>query len=194
MRVLAIAAAVLLVACSSPTASPTRYLLPADVPEGTFRVDAPVRIGIAIVEVAPYLSQPGLAVETTERQIRNARSHQWAEPLDAGIRRQLRAGVSKALEFDVSADPTQRRRWDYVVDVAIERLHGNLDGQAVLVARWRITPRRGGDEVAAYRFARSQSLPRAGYAGLVDAEVMLLDGLAAEIAASLAAQAGEPRP
>lgn len=174
-------------ACASSAPLPTRYLLPADVPPGSARVDAPVRVGIATVSVAPYLVPTGLAVETESRQIRTARQHEWAEPLAVGVRRQLRASVSRALGYDVSADATERRQWDRVVDVSIERLHGTLEGEAVLVASWRVTPRGPGAEAATYRLSRTQPLPRAGYAGLVDAEVALIDGLAEEIAASLAA-------
>jgi len=181
-----VALAVLLVACAAPTPPPTRYLLPADVPEGTVRVDPPVRIGISKLAVAPYLSQLGLVVETEAGQIRAARQHQWAEPLAAGLRRQLREQVSKALGLDVSADPTQSKHWDFVLDVSIERLHGTLGGEAVLLARWRVTPRNAEGAVATYRFARSQPLSRAGYGGLVDAEISLIEDLAGEIAASLA--------
>jgi hypothetical protein len=192
MKASFIALTVFLVACAASTPPPTRYLLPADVPEGTVRVDPPVRIGISKLVVAPYLSQRGLVVETEKRQIRAARQHQWAEPLAAGLRRQLRAQLSKALGFDVSADPTQRTRWDFVIDVSIERLHGTLDGDAVLVAHWRVTPTKARGDAASYRIARSQPLPRAGYGGLVDAEISLIDGLAGEIAASLAGLSDVP--
>jgi uncharacterized lipoprotein YmbA len=184
--------ALLLMACTSSTPLPARYLLPADVPMGTTRVDAPVRIGLATVTVAPYLAQPGIAIETEKRQIRNARQHEWAEPLADGIRRQLRAGVSTGLGFDVAADATQRRHWNYAVDVAIERLHGTLEGEALLVARWRVTSVGPGGEVSTFRLARSVPLSKAGYAGLVEAEVLLIDGLAGEIAASLAGLEAAP--
>ena len=53
MKASFIALTVFLVACAASTPPPTRYLLPADVPEGTVRVDPPVRIGISTGSVLP---------------------------------------------------------------------------------------------------------------------------------------------
>ena len=185
VALLFVVAPALVVGCSAKTVPPTQYLLPAEVPRGIVRVDPPLQIGRGRLELAPYLAQPGLVVETDAQQVRSAREHQWAEPLDAGLRRSLRAGISRAAGFDVSADATQRARWDYAVDVDVERFHGTLAGEAVLVARWRVSPVRGKGDPVRYRFSASEPLPRAGYPGLVEAEIALAGQLADAIAASL---------
>ena len=191
MRAAALLASLLLAACAGTTPDTTRYLLPASAPLGTARVEPPVWIGLGRIAVAPYLSQAGLVVETRAHQVRPARFHQWAEPLADGLRRFLRSEISASLGFDIGADISQRRRWDYRVDVSVDRLHGNLSGEALLVARWWIAPGSGQGENAAFRFAASQPLPREGYPGLVDAQIELARQLAVAITESLRRQIGQ---
>jgi uncharacterized lipoprotein YmbA len=117
--------------------------------------------------------------------VRPARYHQWAEPLDEGLRRLLRAEISKALGYQVSADALQRKQWDYAVEVSVEQLHGTLAGEALLSASWRIARGDGAEPVAEFRFTRSAPLAEDGYAALVAAEIDLARQLAVAIADSL---------
>jgi uncharacterized lipoprotein YmbA len=190
MRTLLSLTALLALACTSPAPTTTRYLLPADVSEGTAHIVPSIRVGLGRVSVPPYLSGPGLVVETEVGQVRPARHHLWAEPLDTGLRRFLRIEISNALGHDIGGDPSQGSAWRTTIDVHIDRLHGNLEGQARLVARWRISPKDG--PPADYRFSGSEALPRPGYPGLVDAEVVLLRQLSRAIAASLPGSGGTP--
>jgi len=193
MRNAAFLSVVLAVACAGSSAPPTQYLLRAEPAEQSGRVEAPVRVGLGRVTVAPYLDQSGIVVETEAGQVQAAREHRWAEPLDAGLRSYLRVEMSETLGYDVSASPTDLDDWDYTVEVYVDRLHGTMAGTAVLDASYRITPRPGGGEVAAYRFSRSAPLPREGYPGLVDAQTDLVRQLARAIAASLR-EIGAERP
>jgi uncharacterized lipoprotein YmbA len=193
MRRAAFLSVVLLVACAGSSAPRTQYLLRAEPAEPSGRVEAPVRVGLGRVDVAPYLDQSGIVVETEAGQVQAARQHLWAEPLNAGLRSYLRAEMSAALGYDVSAGPAALDHWDYTVDVYVDRLHGTMAGTAVLDASYRITPEAGAGEVTAYRFSRSEPLPREGYPGLVDAEADLARQLAQAIAASLR-EVGARRP
>lgn len=191
MRTAALLSVVLLAACAGSSAPPAEYLLRAEPAEPSGRVEAPVRVGFGRVAVAPYLDQSGIVVETEPGQVQPARQHQWAEPLEAGLRSYLRAAMSEALGYDVSARSAELDQWDYAVDVYVDQLHGAMTGTAVLVAGYRITPRPGAGEVAVYRFSQSAPLPRAGYAGLVDAEADLVRQLAQAMAGSLRELRGE---
>ena len=192
MRNAAFLSVVLLVACAGSSAPRTQYLLRAEPAERSGRVEAPVRVGLGRVDVAPYLDQSGIVVETEAGQVQAAREHQWAEPLAAGLRSYLGAEMSVALGYDVSARPADLDDWDYTVEVYVDRLHGTMTGTAVLDASYRITPRPEAGDVAAYRFSRSVPLPREGYPGLVDAEADLVRQLAQAIAASLGEDRGRP--
>ena len=169
--------------CASSALQTTHYLLPMELPAVGAQLESAVPTGLGRVTVASYLAQPGLAIETETHEIRAARQHLWAEPLEDGLRRFLRNEISKALGYDIGADATQQRRWERTIDVSIDRMHGDLKGQARIVARWRVTP-KGGDP-STYRFAATQPLPRSGYPGLVDAEIALARQLAGAIAESL---------
>jgi len=193
MRNAAFLSVVLLVACAGSSTLSTQYLLRAEPAERSGRVEAPVRVGLGRIDVAPYLDQSGIVVETEAGQVQAAREHQWAESLDAGLHSYLRAEMSAALGYDVSGSPADLAQWDYTVEVYVDRLHGTMDGTAVLDASYRITPRAGAGDVAAYRFSRSAPLPREGYPGLVDAEADLVRQLAQAIAASLG-EIGGDRP
>lgn len=186
MRITALVSTLLLVACAgAPPPPQTHYLLRANAPAATASVEAPISIGLRRVEVAAYLKQSGLVIATGAHQVRPARYHQWAEPLDEGLRRYLRAEISNALGYDVSADAAQRKQWDYAVEVSVDQLHGTLSGEALLIASWRITRGAGADEVAKFRFAGSDRIDQDGYGALVDAEIGLARQLAVAIAESL---------
>ena len=187
MRAIALASMLLLVACGGAAPARTQYLLRAQAPEGTVRVDTPARVGLGRVVVAPYLDQAGVVMETAPNEVTPARHHSWAEPLDEGALVFLRAEISAALGEDVSFDPSDRSLWKYTVEVFIEQLHGTMTGQAVLVASYRITP-RGAGSPSGYRFSRSAPLANEGYSGLVDAEAGLLRDLAVAIAGSIREQ------
>lgn len=178
---------ILLTACAGGKAPhKTQYLLPLEVPTGVARFEAPMKVGLSRLEIADYLSSnAGVVVEIEPGSVRPARHHKWAEPLTKGLNRVLRAQISSELGFDISADTTQRSYWDLLVDVQIDRLHGNLEGEAILVAHWRVTPADSREEAVTYRFSKTGLLQRDGYDALVEAEVALLTELSAAIADSI---------
>jgi hypothetical protein len=185
MRIFATVLTLLLISCAGSAPSRTQYLLRAEPKERTGRVEVPFRVGLGRIAVASYLDQSGIVVELETGQVQAARQHEWAEPLETGLRSYLRAEISEALGFEVSAHSGERHSWNYTVDVYVDRLHGTMGGIAVLDAGYRITPQPGAGEAVEYRFSRSAPLPREGYPGLVDAEAELARQLARAIAASL---------
>jgi uncharacterized lipoprotein YmbA len=185
MKRASILSVLLLLACAGSSGPRTLYLLRTQPAEPPGRVEAPVQVRLGRVAVAPYLDQSGIVVQTQPDQVWAAREHQWAEPLDAGLRSVLRTEMSRALGYEVSAIPANRVPPDYTVDVYVDQLHGTMAGTALLDADYRITPQTAGGEVSEYRFSRSTPLPREGYPGVVDAEIELARQLAQAIAASL---------
>jgi uncharacterized lipoprotein YmbA len=192
MKVAASLIAALLLACGGTPATRTHYLLRAEAVEQAGSVDAPHRVGLGRVVVAPYLDQSGMVVEIDPGQVRAARQHEWAEPLEEGLRSYLRAEISTALGFEVGLGRIERLPWDYTIDVYIDRLHGTLGGRALIDAGYRITPQSASAEVVEYRFSRSVPLPREGYPGLFEAEVELSRELAHAIAAAVLGAARAP--
>lgn len=187
MKTLALIILLTLVTACAGKSPPSQnyYLLPITAPAGSMRVEVPMSVGLSRLEVAHYLKQDGIVVETLEGKIRPAHYNQWAEPLSEGLRRTLRSQISEALGYEISADTLQRSSWDVVLDTEIERLHGNLAGEAILIAHWRLVPAAAPENSVAYRFSETRALQREGYGGLVETETLLLNDLAMAIADSI---------
>lgn len=177
--------AVASLACAGSSPPTTRYLLRAEPTLAETDVEPEVRIGLARVRVAHYLdASPGIVVETETGQVRAAGLHEWAEPVSAGVSSFLRTEVSNRLGYAVSTNRVDRSRWHYTIDVYVDRLHGTMQGKAILEATYRVSPAPPG-EPREYRMFRSAPLEREGYAGVVEAETVLLRELAAGITRAL---------
>jgi len=140
---------------------------------------------LGTVEIAPYLDQPGLVMETADGQMRPASQNLWAEPMFDGVRNFLATEIARAhgqelLPTKLTAKSTSNTT---VVNIRIDQLHGTIDGSARLVAYWWLV--RADEVVALNRFAESRNLQTSGYSALVDAEKILMAELATKIAASL---------
>jgi len=172
--------------CASSPPATTYYLLRGERAERTERVDATIRAGLARVVVAPYLlSSPGIMVETGEGQINPASHYKWAEPLDAGLRWYLQTEIAAEMGVELGGGLTDRRNWEYSVDVLVAQLHGTMTGMALMQATFIIVPADSSSEISEYRFMKSIPLPREGYAGVVEAEKTLLREFAGLIADTL---------
>jgi uncharacterized lipoprotein YmbA len=177
----------LVVACSggSKVPEPTYYLLRADSGLQSGAQTAPVSIGLGRVSIADYLAQDGIVVATGDGQIRPARQHLWAEPLDNSVRLYLRDAVASKFGQWVSADVAERQSWQYRIDVRIDEWHGALTGEARIVAEWMLLDVTAGKILLTRRFERTGALTADGYEALVSEQTRLLDSLAADIAANL---------
>ena len=180
MRIICLIAALLLTACSSQPPVTETYLLRSQVATGagTPVIDSGVALGH--IEVASYIDQPGLVLETGDGTIHAARNHLWAEPLQISLRRYLATQISGAVGRDVGATTSAATLTR--IDVTVDQLHGNGRGAAVLVAYWQIDDKAGNKS---FRFSEQEALSGGGYGALVQAEEALLRRLADAIAASL---------
>jgi uncharacterized lipoprotein YmbA len=149
--------------------------------------DSSLLIGMAAVDVPAYLKRSELVVQVGPQELRPARYHRWAEPLDQGVRRYLRDRLSTALGTNIEMNARLRRLWDMQIDVAIEELHGTLDGRALLSASYTIVRLAEPEQIKRGRVRVNESQSRDGYAGLVDVQSRLLDELARRIATDVSA-------
>jgi len=177
---------VALVGCASSPSITTYYLLRGEQVDRTERVDATIRAGLGRVVVAPYLlSSKGIVLETGDGEINPANQHQWAEPLNAGLRWYLRTEIGERLGLEIGGGLTDRRDWDYSIEVLVAQLHGTMSGTALMQATFIVVPADGSQEISQVRFSKSIPLPRDGYVGVVEAEKILVGELAGLIADSL---------
>ena len=168
-------------ACASKAPPETHfYVFDSDIAQESARGD--FTVGIGKVTVAPYLERSELMLQVGTHEVRPARYHRWAEPLQDGVRRYLRNELSTAIGSAVDSDGHFRNDWTFIVDVAVDRLHGDLGGTVVLDATYSIS---NSDVQKRRRVTPSQLQTGTGYAALVEAQERLLTDLASQVAADI---------
>jgi uncharacterized lipoprotein YmbA len=178
-----------LVGCASAPPPVTSYLLRGDSVEGQGPIDAQVRVGLGRIVVAPYLLKSnGIMIETGPGEVQPASQHRWAEPLDSGLRWFLRQEIASELDFEVGGGVTDVDDWDYRLEVFIARMHGTMDGRAILDSLFVVRSMKGSGGSVEYRFSKSVPLPKEGYAGVVEAHQVLVQELAGLMASALREQ------
>jgi uncharacterized lipoprotein YmbA len=184
MRRSVLALALVGLGCTSVAPTPTtHYFLRSDASELAGSATVQARVGLGRVAVAAYLELPGVAVETGANAIHSGEQHQWAEPLAEALPLFLREEIAGELGLEVALRVSGARDMPYLVNVFIEELHGTMLGEAHLVASYSVAGPV--NEVGRFRYSQSAALGQRGYAGLVETEKQLLQGLAAAIAESL---------
>jgi uncharacterized lipoprotein YmbA len=177
---------IFVVGCTSTPPQITFYMLRGDAVEGQGKINARIRVGVGRIVMAPYLlGNRGIRIETGPGEFRPASTHQWAEPLDDGLRWFLREEIASDLGHEVGGGVTDTENWDYRVDVFVSRMHGTMDGRAILDAGFIVRSIRGGGGLSEYRFSKSLALPKEGYVGVVEAQRTLAREFASMIAGAL---------
>ena len=190
MKTLFVITLVLLAGCTSkPTPDLERYLLRSDA-SNPFSASAPrAEIGLGSVQVAAYIDQPGIVVETADGSVTAARYNQWAEPLRQSLRKFLANEIAAAANQPVRASSYGETNWkrytSKLIDVRIEQLHGTHAGEAILVAYWALIDPTERTVVSEHEFVAKEPLDSDGYPALVAAQKRLLTRLAADIASVL---------
>ncbi len=177
MRFFLILFALILTACAStPEPQIHSYFLEieADAEPGA------VNTGIVDVnvQVARYLTQPGIVLQTGPNQLTAAHYHRWAEPLSEGVRRVLarQLNVNRSLASGVT------------VSLELFRFHGTRDGNALVAGHWSIFDGQKQQPLYQQSFDLKQPLPQAGYEALVQTLSTLLDSVSRDIMTYLTTQ------
>lgn len=171
--------------CATSPSSKTSYLLRSDVTlESRSLQYGSVPICIAQVEVANYLDQPGLVTVQSNGAVHVAQHSYWAEPLRKSLPSFIAMELSAALQEDIQVGAAEQPGVMRVT-IRVDQLHGAVDGHAVLVAFWSY--QLDGERVE-FQYTQRHPMKSNGYAALVDAQHVVLRGLASEIAAELRAR------
>ena len=171
----------LLAGCAGQPTEPSSYLLRSSHELQTRTLEPSTEFSMGTVEVASYIDQPGLVLETDNGEMHHARNNLWAEPVYEGVRNFLVISISHLSNMDLL--PHKLAQTSIVLDIYIDQLHGTREGSAKLAALWWL---RSGDQlVSAHQFSEEKSLESAGYPALVKAEEALLEDLARAIANTL---------
>jgi uncharacterized lipoprotein YmbA len=128
-----------------PQEDATRYfILSGGAPEGAAQAPAApgsLRIGLRLVALESYLDHPTMVVRTGANEIRFEDFRRWAEPLDAGITRVLRARLLASPEVAqvyVEPFPLDQER-DFDVSIKVVRCEGTGTSAGKYVASLEAT-------------------------------------------------------
>ncbi len=178
-----LALALLLTGCGSTPLEQHEYLLRPQKLE----VVSGSRSAVLLkpVQVAPYLDQDGVVLQTGPAEIRAARQHRWAEPLDESLSRYLQVGIANAADRPVETAPILSEDDRQKIVISVHQLHGSEDGSVRLVADYVVENEAGERRLGSFDERIRQASD--GYPALVAAHGSLLDQLSAEIAAELEA-------
>ena len=174
--------------CSNQPVQYSEYLLRPGPPAAS-STGASTSIALSIVlgsvGVPPYLDQQGLVLETAPNEINAARNHRWAEPLSYSVRRYLQVAISQASGINIGGRLTPASDIEKQIDVVIHQFHATSSGSVGLVAEWRILD-TGAKKVLVHQdFTASETLAVDGYPAVVQSHEILLNRLAAAIAAEI---------
>ena len=161
------------------------YILAADdVNQITASSKSSTVLGIGRVQLADYLRQSGIVTQTDDYRIRTANYHRWGEPLHKGIRRNLAQHLSQTMvNHRIEAEPHDRRRITYQLDLEIQRFHASTSGMAILSGRWTLYRVEDQTIVRSQNFNLSDPMHDSGYRAAVGTQMELLGQLGDQISA-----------
>lgn len=143
-----------------------------------------ISIGVGPITIPESLKRAQVATRDRGNQYDFDEFNRWAGVLERDVATVLGENLGHLLGVNRIADfpwmpyfsPTYR------VFVDIQRLDGELGGDAVLHARWGVANAEGKELLTAKKFAATQPLAEANYAALIKAESELLARLSVDIA------------
>ncbi len=164
---------------------------------------ARLRVGVRRLKLASYLASPFMVVRRGSNQVGFSEFNRWGEPLGAGINRVVAGGLMSRGFRDADVAPwPAAARYDYLIQLDVARFEGvapedpaSTAGAVHLLATWEILRQEDGAVLA--RGTTDDLRPgwRVGdYAGLVALLEEGLDGLSADLTASMATLPAPPVP
>ena len=174
-----------LAGCGSTPATVEYYRISSEPPQqapSTPSVDAKTVV-LEQVELATFLSQPGLVMQSGDNTIVISKVHLWAERLDKALPRLLTTRLQQQSgryhffrgHADWADDP------DYSLRVRIDNFQPNTNGEAYASGSFQLLDRRSGRSTMLQEFRFVRDMRRDGYAEAV----ALLDSLISDIAADI---------
>jgi hypothetical protein len=173
----------LLLGCAAKSQQHNYYLLRPEFRPGITELAGSPHVVLGQISVAQYLDQAGVVVEVADGQIQAARYHLWAEPLNQGLKLLIVAKLEKELNIPINSNPADSGDRDYRINIHVDELHGTSQGEARIVAFWRVT--RPDKSQRLFRFSATRALPHPGYPELIKVEKALINQLCQAISGEL---------
>ena len=147
---------------STNTSSSTNSNL--DLEHETNRSTAINTIELKPIQLAKFLDQPGIVLQTDQHEIKVAHYHRWAEPLKKNLHRY----IAQSLGINHTSEHLQ------TLEIQFQQFQGTQEGGALISGHWKINQ-------VSQPFSYQAPLTKTGYTELVTQLAFLLDQLCADI-------------
>jgi uncharacterized lipoprotein YmbA len=187
---------VVLTGCAGQSTPTNRFTLPeADGSPSSTTAGARTRqLAVSPVEVASYLDQEGIVMQTSDIELAAANQNLWAEELSHQLTRRLRQSLTADLPGVTVLSAAQSDADAQRLTLSVDQFQGRYDGQAVASGEWQLHD--GNRLVAQHHFEVTQPLSDDGYPALVRSLGAAWEAVAQRVAeeirtASMASPSGE---
>lgn len=166
------------------------YLLTAmPWPEPSAGVSPPCIVRVLPVEVPNYLQTSDMVIRTGTNEVVFTKFNQWAEPLDAGIRRVLAQNLCdfRGIQEALTDEPAPARQNPYIISVHILECEGsdiNGRGSILFSASWEIS--QGEEQTTTLAHGIFRAPPSSWNPGDYDGMVSQLSGAIGDLSGILA--------
>ncbi|WP_240612327.1 PqiC family protein [Salinicola lusitanus] len=187
MTLLMIATAAL-AGCAAQSTPTNRYTLPeVESPPSspTSSISGNRQLSVSPVEVASYLDQEGIVMQTSDIELNAANQNLWAEELGHQLTRQLRQSLSAELPGVTVVSSAQGGAGAQRLSLSVDQFQGRYDGRAVASGEWQLHD--GNRLVMQRHFDVTRPLENDGYPALVRALGAVWKEVARQVAASVRA-------
>ena len=139
------------------------------------------------IQLAEYLDQPGIVLQTDSHQIQVAHYHRWAEPLKRNLHRYILETLNEKLpnhkiQSDAAFNKADSKQ---SLHIKVNQFNGTKDGSAILSGHWRLKDLETKSILKNESFHFEETLANDGYTELVNQLATLLEQLCSEIAQSI---------
>lgn len=172
-------------ACASEPAAISYYLLSTPNTDQTRQQARTERKTLVIenVEMAAYLRQSGIAMQTSGSQLQISKQHLWAENLELAVPKLLANAIqSQSTQYQVyvrNLDYVPRA--DYSLRLHIDNLQATDQGEVLSSGRYQLIDNENTREAIAVDFYFERDLQEDGYSHAVARIRDLLNDIAADV-------------
>ena len=172
-----------LIGCASSGSALQYYLLHSTTsPSATQYASAPHRLLINKIVLPDYLKQRGLVYQTSSTSLHIATEHLWAEPLDEGITKALKAALRTQNVTLVTHDENTKEVQDYLT-LQIDDFIATWQGDIILRGQFII--KHTNDSQSASDFAYTLPLSTDGFPASIEVMREAIHALSEDIASKV---------
>jgi uncharacterized lipoprotein YmbA len=150
---------------------------------------------IESVELAAYLRQSGMIVQTGDNQLQISKNHLWAESLELALPKALLRELQQ--QSDQYSYYIKTLDWvgqtDYRLRLQIDSLQSTEGGEVITSGRYQLIPSREPADAVFVDFGFSRDIQQDGYTYAVEQMNVLLGQIAAAIVTSVDKLAAEEK-